>query len=65
MLEEMINAMLSYFGLAKGYWDEAMLTACYILKRVPKEKNKITPYELWKKKKSLILTILRFGVVKQ
>ena len=52
MLEEMINAMLSYFGLAKGYWDEAMLTACYILKRVPKEKNKITPYELWKKKKA-------------
>ena len=47
----MVNAMLSYSGLSKGYWGEAMLTACYILNRVPNKTNKITPYELWKKRK--------------
>jgi len=29
-----------------------MLTACYILNRVPNKRNKITPYELWKQRKS-------------
>ena len=50
-LVEMVNAMLSYSGLSKGYWGEAMLTACYILNRVPNKRNKITPYELWKQRK--------------
>ena len=47
----MINAMLSYSKLANGYWGEALLTACHILNRVPNKRNKITPYELWKKRK--------------
>jgi hypothetical protein len=51
VLEERVNAMLSYSGLSKGYWGEAMLTACYILNRVPNKRNKMTPYELWKKRK--------------
>ncbi|GJS93160.1 zinc finger, CCHC-type containing protein [Tanacetum coccineum] len=38
-------------GLSQGFWDEAMLIACYLLNRVPNKKNKITPYELWTKKK--------------
>jgi len=33
VLEEMVNTMLSYSGLSRGYWGEAMLTACYILNR--------------------------------
>ncbi|GJZ75160.1 zinc finger, CCHC-type containing protein [Tanacetum coccineum] len=28
-----------------------MLTACYLLNRVPNKRNKITPYELWTKRK--------------
>ncbi|KAK4397498.1 Retrovirus-related Pol polyprotein from transposon TNT 1-94 [Sesamum angolense] len=28
-----------------------MLTACYLLNRVPNKRNKVTPYELWYKKK--------------
>ncbi|GJW80428.1 zinc finger, CCHC-type containing protein [Tanacetum coccineum] len=32
-------------------WGEAMLTACNLLIRVPNKRNKITPYELWTKKK--------------
>nr|GEV90079.1 zinc finger, CCHC-type [Tanacetum cinerariifolium] len=30
---------------------EAMLTACYLLNRVPNKRNRITPYKLWTKKK--------------
>nr|GEU65602.1 zinc finger, CCHC-type [Tanacetum cinerariifolium] len=45
-LKEMVNSMLSYSGLSEGFWGEAMLTACYLLNRVPNKKNKTTPYEL-------------------
>ncbi|GJU53920.1 zinc finger, CCHC-type containing protein, partial [Tanacetum coccineum] len=51
VLKEMVNSMLSYLGLGQGFWGEAMLTACYLLNRVPNKKNKITPYELWTKRK--------------
>nr|GEY56162.1 zinc finger, CCHC-type [Tanacetum cinerariifolium] len=47
----MVNFMLSYSGLSQRFWGEAMLTACYLLNRVPNKKNKITHYELWTKKK--------------
>ncbi|GJV10897.1 zinc finger, CCHC-type containing protein [Tanacetum coccineum] len=38
-------------GLSQGFWGEAMLTACYLLNRVPNKKNMITPYEIWIKRK--------------
>ncbi|KAD2393511.1 hypothetical protein E3N88_40488 [Mikania micrantha] len=47
VLKEMVNSMLSYSGLSEGFWGEVMLTACYLLNRVPNKRNKITPYELW------------------
>ena len=50
VLKEMVNSMLSYSGLSKGFWGEAMLTACYVLNRVPNKRNKIPPYELWFKR---------------
>nr|GEU90123.1 hypothetical protein [Tanacetum cinerariifolium] len=31
---EMVNSMLSYSGLSKGFWGEAMLTACYVINMV-------------------------------
>ncbi|GJX27995.1 zinc finger, CCHC-type containing protein [Tanacetum coccineum] len=49
-LKEMVNSMLSYSGLSEGFWGEVMLTACYLLNRVPNKRNKTTPYELWYKK---------------
>jgi hypothetical protein len=58
VLKEMVNAMLSYSGLSEGFWGEAMLTACYLLNRVPNKRNKTTPYELWYKKRPN-LTFLR------
>ncbi|GJY94799.1 zinc finger, CCHC-type containing protein [Tanacetum coccineum] len=45
-LKEMVNSMLSYSSLSEGFWGEAMLTACYLLNRVPNKRNKTTPYEL-------------------
>nr|GEY22687.1 zinc finger, CCHC-type [Tanacetum cinerariifolium] len=50
-LKEMVNSMLSYSGLSEGFWGEAMLTAYYLLNRVPNKRNKTTPYELWYKKR--------------
>ncbi|GJS08243.1 zinc finger, CCHC-type containing protein [Tanacetum coccineum] len=47
----MVNSMLSYSGLSEGFWGEAMLTACYLLNRVPNKRNKTIPYELWYKKR--------------
>ncbi|GJR39865.1 zinc finger, CCHC-type containing protein [Tanacetum coccineum] len=38
-------------GLSQGFWSEAMLTACYLLNMVPNKRIKITPYELWTKRK--------------
>ncbi|GJX15012.1 zinc finger, CCHC-type containing protein [Tanacetum coccineum] len=58
-LKEMVNSMLFYSGLSEGFWGEAMLTACYLLNRVPNKNNKITPYELWYKKRHN-LSYLRF-----
>nr|GEV25798.1 zinc finger, CCHC-type [Tanacetum cinerariifolium] len=46
-LKEMVNSMLSYSCLSEGFWGETMLTACYLLNRVPNKRNKTTPYELW------------------
>ena len=44
--------MLSYSGLGQGFWGEAVLTACHILNRVPTKETRLTPYELWKKRKT-------------
>ena len=49
VLIEMIDAMLSNWGLGPGFWGEALLTACYILNRVPNKRSKTTPYEFWNK----------------
>ena len=50
-LMEMVNSMLKNSGLSKGYWGDALLTACHIQNRVPSKKSSLTPYELWKNRK--------------
>ncbi|GJU77311.1 zinc finger, CCHC-type containing protein [Tanacetum coccineum] len=47
----MVNSILSYSRLSQGLWGEAMLIACYLLNRVLNKRNRITPYELWTKRK--------------
>ncbi|XP_074313805.1 uncharacterized protein LOC141649001 [Silene latifolia] len=54
--------VISKCGLSDGFWGEAMLTACYLLNRVPnKRNNNITPYELWYKKTSNLNYIRVWG----
>nr|GEU54217.1 hypothetical protein [Tanacetum cinerariifolium] len=36
---------------SKKFLGEAMLTACYLLNKVPNKRNKVTPYELFYKKR--------------
>ena len=44
----MMNAMLISSGLPQNLWGEAILSANYILNKVPHKKTNKTPYELWK-----------------
>ena len=47
-LKEMMNAMLISSGLPQNMWGETILSANYLLNKVPKKKAEKTPYELWK-----------------
>ncbi|CAM8920561.1 unnamed protein product [Rhodiola kirilowii] len=60
-LKQMVNAMLSYSGLNDGFWGEAMLTACYLLNRVPNKRGRVTPYEIWYNKKPKLNHIRVWG----
>ncbi|KAK1422305.1 hypothetical protein QVD17_25324 [Tagetes erecta] len=46
-LKEMMNAMLISSGLSQDMWGEAVLSANYILNKIPHKKRDETPYELW------------------
>ena len=50
-LKEMMNETLISFGLPQNMWGEAILTANYLLNKLPKKKAEKTPYELWKGRK--------------
>ena len=47
-LLDMINCMLVSSGAPENLWGEALLTACYVLNRIPNKTSNITPYEYWK-----------------
>lgn len=47
-LKEMMNAMLISSGLPQNLWGEAILSANYILNKIPHKTKDITPYEMWK-----------------
>ena len=47
-LKKMMNAMLINSGLPQNMWGEAILSANYLLNKVPKKKADKTPYELCK-----------------
>ncbi|KAL4011256.1 hypothetical protein IC575_028308 [Cucumis melo] len=51
-LKEMMNAMLISSGLPQNLWGEALLTANYLLNRIPHKKSQNIPYEKWKGRKS-------------
>ena len=47
-LKEMMNALLLSSGLPQNLWEEAILSANYILNRIPHKKTNKSPYKLWK-----------------
>jgi hypothetical protein len=50
-LLEMVRSMMAQANLPISYWGDALLTAVYILNRVPSKSVSSTPYELWTGKK--------------
>ena len=59
---EMIIAMILNVKLSFNLWEEALLTAYHAHNRIPSRKIKISPYEMWKGRKTN-LGYLRYGVV--
>ena len=51
-LKEIMNAMLISSSLPQNMWGEAILSANYLLNKVPKRKVEKTPYELWRGRQS-------------
>ena len=47
-LREMINSMLNSSRLPHNLWGEALLTANFILNRIPFKNSNKSPYEVWK-----------------
>ena len=47
----MCNAMLLSSGLPENMWGNAVLSANYLLNRIPRKNQEQTPFELWKQKK--------------
>lgn len=41
----MINCMLVSSGAPENLWGDALLTACYVLNRIPNKTTNVTPYE--------------------
>jgi hypothetical protein len=58
---DLVNAMLDCSGLSKSWWGEAILTACFVLNRVPSSKGEITPYEGWKCRKPALGFLRAWG----
>ena len=50
-LLEMVRSMMVQANLPISYWGDALLTAAYILNRVPSKSVSSTAYELWTNKK--------------
>ncbi|GJV47162.1 retrovirus-related pol polyprotein from transposon TNT 1-94 [Tanacetum coccineum] len=45
----MVTAMLISSGMSQDMWGEAILTATYLLNKIPRKEKEETPYELWRK----------------
>lgn len=46
-LKEMVNAMIISSGVNQSMWGEAILSANYLLNKIPRKEKNETPYELW------------------
>ena len=59
------NAMLVSFGMSNDMWGEAILSENYLLNKVYPNKKKVTPYEVWMGRKTIIRLPKSVGVPSQ
>jgi hypothetical protein len=52
-LLEMVRSMMAHANLPISFWEDVLLTASYVLNRVPSKSVTKTPYELWCDRKSI------------
>ena len=60
-LLEMVRSMMAQANLPITFWGDALLTATYILNRVPSKSVTSTPYELWTKRKPHLSNLRPWG----
>ena len=60
-LEDLVNAMLGSSGMATAWWGDAVLTACFVLNRVPSRNSEVTPYEGWEGRKPNLSFLRTWG----
>jgi hypothetical protein len=60
-LEDLVNAMLGSSGMAAAWWGDAVLTACFVLNRVPSRNSEVTPYEGWEGRKPNLSFLRTWG----
>ena len=46
-LLDIVRSMMANANLSTSFWGDALLTAAYILNRVPSKSVSKTPYEIW------------------
>ena len=61
-LLDMIRSMMSRTELPISFWGYALLTAIFVLNRVPSKSVTETPYEIWKGNKPNLSFLKIWGV---
>lgn len=61
MLMDKMRALLFDSGWEKKMWGEALYMSTYLLSRTPIDSLKVTPYEMWERKKPNIKNLQLFG----
>ena len=46
-----VRSVMVHASLLISFWGDALLTAAYLLNRVPSKSVELTPYELWTRSK--------------
>ncbi|KAK2455989.1 putative mitochondrial protein [Trifolium repens] len=60
-LTELVVAIMLTSGAASHWWGEIILTVCYLLNRVPKSKEMVSPYEKLKKRQPNLSYLRTWG----
>ena len=62
-LLEMVRSMMARAHLPTIFWGDTLLTATFILNRVPTKSVATTPYELWTGRKPYLSVLKPWGCV--